>query len=281
MNLILPKSNIMLTSVSEVSQICVPLRKYGITAFSHTRVYDDSSFIDISDNAEMIECFYYKTDIYKYYEPDVNPAQLNTEFFLCSSLQDNKAVQVCREDLNIDNVIVLSEKVDDAYHLWNFGTTRGNDQIVNFYINNLDILKSFVLYFKDKARKIIKNFEKEKIIRENIGNSFMNKIKNKDCAHMNTIFSNLKRYHLGGKFHDSYLTPTEFQILCFSMVGKSSEEISIILGSKKRTIEKHMENIKLKFSCSNKSSIVKKVFQETYLEKSIDFFIENFEKGAK
>ncbi|NRA90900.1 MAG: hypothetical protein HRU43_07235 [Simkaniaceae bacterium] len=99
--LILPRSDIMLSATNDVSEICSPLRRFGITAFSHTRVYSDNTFIDMADNPEMPDYFYYKTDIYKHYSPDLDPGAIGTGFFLCSNLGENEATQALREDLNI------------------------------------------------------------------------------------------------------------------------------------------------------------------------------------
>lgn len=104
MKIVLPKSDIMLSLASEVSQLCLPLRNFDITSLSHTRVYNDGSFIDMADNPEMPEYFYYKTDLYEYYIPDVSPDLFGEGFFLCSNLDSNKSIQFLREG-SVDNQI--------------------------------------------------------------------------------------------------------------------------------------------------------------------------------
>lgn len=288
MGIILPKTDVMLSSVNEVAELCAPLKNYGITFFSHTKVYPDGGFVDISNSASMIDYFYYKTDVYKHYDPDMRPECFENGFFLCSTLKENKAVIACKEDLNIDNLIVFAEKAGDNYDIWNFGTERNNDQIINFYLNNLDLLKSFTLFFRERGQKLIKEFEKDRIIRpidkiEDVkeghkqdSSTICSIIKDEAILSNNTILSpELKKYYLGGKYGDTYLTPTEFKVLCWCVTGKSADEISVILHSKRRTVEEHIEHIKMKFHCLSKLSLIKCVYEDTYLRNFINAFIKH------
>lgn len=275
MEIILPKSNIMLSSAEEISQVCEPLREYGITAFSHTRVYNDNTFIDMADNVEMPDYFYYKSDIYKHYTPDVEPDQLKEDFFLCSTLEGNPAINVLKEDLNIDHIIVLTEFVEDHYEIWNFGTYRGNDKILNFYLNNLDLLKSFTSYFKDKGDSLIKKFEKDKITRIDFQPN-VRQIYDKHVKKPNHFYANIKKFYLGEKYKATYLTSAEFKVLCWCVMGKTARESAIIMSVSRRTIERHLEQIKEKFKCSTKSSIVKLAL-ESNLSWIIRIFLRDVE----
>ena len=58
----------------------------------------------MADNPEMPEYFYYKTDLYEYYIPDVSPDLFGEGFFLCSNLDSNKSIQFLREG-SVDNQI--------------------------------------------------------------------------------------------------------------------------------------------------------------------------------
>jgi len=48
-----------------------------------------------------------------------------------------------------------------------------------------------------------------------------------------------------------YLTQRECECINYLTIGKTAEEVSMILGISKRTVESHIDNIKIKLSCNN------------------------------
>lgn len=69
--------------------------------------------------------------------------------------------------INFDmaNGISIAKINHDSIEYFCFASTRDNTSIVNnFYLNNLDVLEQYSLYFKDQFNSIISQFEKNKII---------------------------------------------------------------------------------------------------------------------
>lgn len=90
--LILPKFELLNSHARSVQNITKPLQQFGITFFSHTRIYKDNTFIDISDRADVLDYFYYQTDIYKHYLPDMNPWIFKDKVFFCNSMSNNLSI---------------------------------------------------------------------------------------------------------------------------------------------------------------------------------------------
>ena len=67
--LILPKTDVMLSSCKEVDELCAPLNKLGIHVMSYTRTYEDSTFIDITNIPGPMEELYYNN--FKWYKVKV------------------------------------------------------------------------------------------------------------------------------------------------------------------------------------------------------------------
>ncbi|MBY0545329.1 MAG: helix-turn-helix transcriptional regulator, partial [Gammaproteobacteria bacterium] len=84
--------------------------------------------------------------------------------------------------------------------------------------------------------------------------------KNIKCAN----FQEITRHYLG----NSYLTKREIECIKWSIHGKSAEEIAVIVNISRRTVETHLENIKIKFNCYNK-------FQLGYIIGQLGINIEN------
>lgn len=254
--LILPKTDIMLSSSSFISEICKPLRKLGITSFSYTRVYEDGTFMDLSDNCKMLDFFYYKSDLYKYYTPDVNPSIIGDGFFLLKSLGENKCTEVMREELDIDNVMVFVNKHRKFYEVFNFASCKGNDSIVSLYFHNSATLKDFTFYFRDKAFNLIKEFEKDKIIRQQL--IIDNKYNNYNISI--NILENLSidRFYIGDKYNSEYLTYKEAVCIYWCSEGKSVKEIADILSMSEKIVQDHLEKSKLKLKAFKQTDLIRK-----------------------
>jgi len=64
-----------------------------------------------------------------------------------------------------------------------------------------------------------------------------------------------KRYYIDDKV---YLTKKEVECLYWLAMGKSSSEISMILGNSERTIESHLAKCKAKMNCYKATTLVLK-----------------------
>lgn len=260
-DIIRPKSNLMLNSASDIDMLCSQLKKLGITFFSHTRIFDDGSRIDLNNHAQMIEEFYYGKDkMYKLYTPEVKPKNKSDQILLLDSLDDNASFEFLREGYNIDHMLVKIDKHDTFCDVWNFGTTKDNKNINQLYSNHLDILILFTLYYRDKCHELIKTCEKDPIL---IKESFLTQSDN--LAEASKLFEEIRaslqaqtnRYYLDIKSNGEYLTKAEIECCYWIYQGKTSEEIAIVTNRSKRTIDKHIENIKTKLSCYNKGQLIK------------------------
>ncbi|KTC81344.1 hypothetical protein [Legionella brunensis] len=60
-----------------------------------------------------------------------------------------------RLNFNIDHGFTIIKSNETQEEHFNFATTRNNYQINDFYLHHQEILERFILYFKDKAQKII------------------------------------------------------------------------------------------------------------------------------
>jgi len=61
-------------------------------------------------------------------------------------------------------------------------------------------------------------------------------------------------------YHDIYLTHREKQIIYYTLRGKSARFIGRMLFLSQRTVEYHLENLKIKFDANSKSELIEKVF---------------------
>lgn len=258
--IIRPRTNRMIDSATEIDSLCTELKRLGITFFGHTRIFNDNSRIDLNNHAEMIEEFYYGKDkAYEFYTPDFKPYDMLDGVQLLDTFEDNTSLRFLREGYNIDHMLVKIEKHESYYDIWNFGTKRENKKITHLYLNNLEIFILFTVFYKDKCKELIQVCSKDPIIVEEMPPNVGNKnIEDKQLTEK--IFSSLKsktnRYYVNGVFGDDHLTMSEMECCFWIQQGKTSEEMAIILNCSKRTIQKHIENIKNKLHCHNIGQLI-------------------------
>jgi len=257
-DLILPKSDILLSGPSEINELCKPLQRFGINYVSHTRIYEDGSFIDVSNNSAVMDYYYYQTDLYKEYTPDIMPDIVGGGMYLCSSFGCAEPIRHMRELFGIDNVIVIIEPHDDYYEVWNIGSDRTRHNAIEFYYNNQDLLKAFTYYFKDKGATTIKKYEQDKIKRQ-ISTPHLDYLLSKVQLHnteKDAFISEMEaeRYYV---YKDTYLTKREYACLRYLTNGFTAKEIAQVLNLSSKTIEYHLQSIKTKCNVTKKSQLVR------------------------
>ena len=86
---------------------------------------------------------------------------------------------------------------------------------------------------------------------------------NPDMSHLievlqetGTSDSNFNQYNLGKQTTAAELSYRQSEILFYYVRGKTSKIIARILGLSNRTVEHHIQNLKLKLNCRNKAELI-------------------------
>ncbi len=64
------------------------------------------------------------------------------------------------------------------------------------------------------------------------------------------------------KYGDVFFSKREEEVLTYLVRGKTAKEIGLLLYISKRTVERHLENIKLKANCKTKSELIDKFIDQ-------------------
>jgi len=237
------QNHIALASSNEISNICAPLSKLGINYFSFVRSFKDGSHVRLSNNPAWTQ-HYYLRGFYNIVIKQIPDLEGN---ILWSCIDKFPLFHEASEYFNVDNGTVMIVTIDDIVERYFFGSTRENKQVNYIYLNQTDLLKKFILYFKETAKKIIDLSEKSKIIIprnepekkdeqfycDSLIEEFLNEIKvNKVC---------IRAY---GK--DIYISSNEAKILSLMKFGCTAKEISKVIGLKRKTIEIYRDKLKSK-----------------------------------
>jgi DNA-binding CsgD family transcriptional regulator len=259
----MPAREIMLNAASDVDKICLPLKKLGIDFYGLARIYSDGKRIDLNTNASAAKYAYYDTDYYQYYSCESNARELGNQIIFGPTIKDDPTLAMLKEKFNINNMIIFTYEYEHYSEVVSISHHQDQVTAFNCYLANLDYLQQFLYYFKDKARHIIEAFEQCPLETSLLlTNSTVNKEEQDQLQPLD-----IDRYY----FNDNgdYLTKRELECLNFLACGKSAEEVAMILGISKRTVEFHLNQTKKKFNCYKQTQIIAMASKLSLLDKRI------------
>jgi DNA-binding CsgD family transcriptional regulator len=208
--------------------------------------FDDGRYMTLTHRGDWLS-YYFSNQFYKISNYRGKSKEYRKNYLLSTSLScGQEIVRAASDGFNIDLGITLIKRYEDACEFYLFATNKENrNGILDYYINNLDLLERFTLYFKDKAIKLLQKAEGESLILPHVATC------NKE-AKSHSIpgeeFFEIKRYYFAN-YPEAYLTHSQVMCLYWMSQGKSSSEIAVILTKAKRTIDKHIEVAKQKTNC--------------------------------
>lgn len=258
----MPDDHISIVSGDAIRAICKPLfDSTDINYFIYCRFYDDGTLCSFPSNTEWHKHFMEK----EYFS---NKLRMKEGLHLWTSQEEySEANIVAREQFDIDNKFEIVERGRDYYDVYGFASSKGKNRIVDYYINNIDYLKKFSLYFKNEARKLIeesKKMENRLIISHEVPDVVLEESSKYSDDFMH---NRIKHYYLNTKDSvDLYLTNREAEILLYTLQQRSASEISEILHLSPKTVESYLASAKEKLSCVNRSELFDKSLESGLIQ---------------
>lgn len=240
-----------------VEKLCEPLfNSFGITHFGCIRILENGQMLRITNNKKWTKDFFqheFYNDIDLYGMKD---ASLNDPFYvLLNGAPNSQHLSMLCSEFNIWNFMLIYERFETYRDLWFFGTERSNYQIINFYVNNLNVLQHFILHFKHKAAHLFDITDSSKLISTKI-RPLSTEYKEKKDIHDFLDKISYNKHALGGNFCGKYLSKREAECLFYFSQGRSMKEIANHIGLTPKTIETYVNNIKNKIGCHTKGELI-------------------------
>jgi DNA-binding CsgD family transcriptional regulator len=248
-------NNRFILASEQVRDICLKIKIYGINVFSYLKNFNDGSQLHFSSDPLWLKD-YYQFELYKSSLFEYNPNYYFSGFLLWpNSYNHSSLVQHSKKYFNTGNGITFMEKKDNYCEFYFFSGDPNSTWLTNFYVNNLEFLKDFTLYFKNRFDKTLQQEEKNKIF---LPRTWEPPIPEELqlLVSMHHAVPDLKRILSTNYFENNVLSAREIEIAKQLIVGKSAKEIGKILNISNRTVEKHLENIKEKLCCNTKTKVV-------------------------
>lgn len=260
--IILPEKHISLSSSTDMDEILGPLKRLGILYFTYMRNYPDCSQIYLSNNGGWVEA-YYGHRLYDTSQFQLAPESYNSGKIVWPTQSALPVYQYARDYLKSDNGLTIIKKSENFTEFYFFSSSIYNTGVVNVYFNNMEVLEKFILYFNDRAEKILSKAEKSKIIlpryvyRQCDDQVDLNILAD-DVVNCVLEEMRIKKYRIK---HDGYsnvkLSSRELECIFLYAKGKTAKETARELNISQRTVETYFENIKNKLNCYTKDQVLR------------------------
>lgn len=233
---------------------------FKINFFSHTRAFHDGNFASLMTSTDLTE--YYIAQKYPIRFSQGKGIYLEKGFHVESHLGDSssqKMINDLQEKFNTAHFIYVVDKHKAFDDMYSFATTPENEQILNHYMNNIDLLKKFLFYYKDKSNILIKNSTLIKYNNDHFPTSHtinQNIIDHHAC----TNSMPLNKITITGHLGEALLSKRELDCLKLLTKSHSFKEIGKTLSLSPRTVETYVNNMKNKLGCDTKKQLIDLIF---------------------
>lgn len=256
------KTHKFLSSAELIKQICEPLSYFKIHLFTYLKKFNDGSEINLSTDQRWV-FDYYQQALYRtsQYESAVHETGISIWPWE-SSLS---VFQHGRKHFDSYYGFTLCQKHADSTEFFFFSLSAKHYNMLDVCINNLDLIKEFTVYFKDKASELLKSCDLDRIIIPD--NVDYQKINTQADLHYTSDYLREKfrqaicRDNPLAQWLKNYERLSKRETECLVLLTKyqTVPELAKELNISKRTVETHLERIKAKLQCRSKQELLIKL----------------------
>lgn len=235
-----------------LQKLCAPLNIIGISNFAYGKITKDQKFFRIGTHERYTDLFFEK-DTYNQnhaYRGLVTHETFgkNPEFRSYVWGADRKVnhFEDMRVAVGMWNGITFYQTTPEYIETWAVGGTLEDNQLLNFYMNNRDLLFKFIAYFKEAGKDIIDLSDGHKAIdiafhspRPDLENN-----NQKITKFLKTVMK--ENPSLVGNHGEFVLSSREFDCLYYKSKGLTAKEISRVFSISPRTVETYLSSMKKK-----------------------------------
>lgn len=242
------------SDTNALTSIVKPLNRLDIIYFLFVRRFSNGQQLELTNYPDWSR-YFYLNDYFKM-APFRNPYMLYDKgYYLWKYLGCKQLHNKFLEMLNIGNGITLVYKHASFNDFYHFASYADKAEINNFYLTNINLLNRFILYFQEKSHRLILQAKKSSITLP-YQDEKTELFQTRDAQILKFLQeTEIQNYYVCDDDYNNYLTCREMECLKWFSRGKTAEEIGIILGTSRRTVETHILNVKRKLNCYKQATL--------------------------
>lgn len=245
--------------VDDFTSICRPLFSFDIKVFAYFRFYDDGRYMYLCNRLDWVQfCLQnvHNNEGTSLGEEIGHVGEDGYHCFLWPTVSTDYLMEALYNH-NIWHGLSIFRKREDSIELWGFAADRQNENALDFYIENIDLLKAFTTHFNENASELIVPKENKLAVYKDFkpSNMFLDDY---DCSKINAFIkaTPITKHPVIVDSKEVFLTNRELQCVNQLSCGKNAKQISNEFKISTRTVEKHFENIRKKIGYNNKEKII-------------------------
>lgn len=241
----------VITLQHDLNHIFAPLEYLKINVFSYIKILQNGTYVLLSnDSAWQKQHYMHVHNQGKFFETCNKLSSENQlKYFMWPSVPvDDLLLSLHRHD--IWNGVSFGVRQKDGIERFCFASTNNAWQITSFYLNNIDLLKRFLVFFREKSSAALKNFDHQYfgMFRDGVDIMQIEEEYFTHVVHDDAI--TIPKYSISSSMGGVSLSPRETECLYYISQGYLMREIAITLGISVSTIEYYLNNIKNKTGCN-------------------------------
>jgi len=234
------------------------LKKINVTCFSYIKNFNNGKQIYLSTQPKWVED-YYNLELYDSSDYEAEPVSYETGISLWSPDSGTPIRLHGRDYYNSNHGITIINKFSNHCEFFFFSGPANRPKMQEFFVNNIDLLEHFILFFKDKFHCELKKLEKCKnpIVKES-ANNIQEKQINITTHSKRAFLEGTQIRQLTHKLNSSPVRFSTQQTACIRALleNKTLPEIAHIMNLSKRTVESYVDAIKNKLNCHSLSELL-------------------------
>lgn len=247
-----------ISAASTLLDIISPLKEIGVNDFGYAKFYPDGTYIDLFSNIEWQKVYYQYFDCASIIQEDLEYlSRTGGSVILWGNSEVERKSAIMDESYKLDiwHGLRIYEYSTQSIEVWHFATTRENEQINNFYVNNINLFKKFIMYFDDKAKFLVEVSEKFKARLEE---DLFSSLKSQPTVLTFPWEKTIKKHkiNIGEEGETVFLSKREAECISYAYHHKTVKEIAREINLSPRTVEGYFSNIRRKTKCYNKKDLM-------------------------
>jgi DNA-binding CsgD family transcriptional regulator len=255
-------------NLENINNICAPLKDcFEIIHFCYWRIFNDGRYILVSNSRcfqEVISCydFCFKSEYFSEMTQHLCKREPYKHLFP-DNIKD-ESLEILQEN-NVHNTFNIIKERENSLESYYFATDMNSPLIKELYLHNSSILEEFISHFHKVGYELCDSSDVTKqgtspYLRKtypDIEGIFKRVDLWEDKAlEFNSLLHSNQQEKIREMARKNALSPRELQCLIRLSTAKTAKEIAHELNLSPRTVETHIDKIRLKTACNTQKEII-------------------------
>lgn len=259
-------------NAADFTDICQPLQKLGISYFGHAFIDHQGSFAATNNNAAFFE-HYLKN---QYYYADIHMAEdntLNHQYIIWDDIQlsgESEKMDMEGMEFGVKHTFTIIEKETNGTHYFHFASDCESRIINQVYLTHLDLLKTFILYYKEQiksCRKLSNAYNIKFSLEENKSSYQVPAEILLPTEDARVEF--LREIEKSKGQSSAVFTQRQFDCLAYLAKGMTMKMIAKKLQLSPKTVEHYLYAIRDKMNCDSRVDMIEKALSMKSIREKI------------